>query len=244
SIQRRYQKVIEEAPSPAVSPEIRSAMGEAAVTAARSVGYVGAGTVEFLLSGNGQFHFLEMNTRLQVEHPVTEMTTGIDMVQKQFEIAAGLPLGIEQTEVKQSGHAIEARIYAEDPGRGFLPSIGRLVAWQAPVGPGIRVDSGVRQGDEVTIDFDPMLAKLIVHAPDRHAAIRRLDTALADFVALGVQTNIGFLRRLATHHAFQSGGADTGFLDQTPTEELSGPEPDEGTLIAIATAAQRLGIDR
>ena len=244
SIQRRYQKVIEEAPSPAVSPEIRLAMGEAAVTAARSVGYVGAGTVEFLLSGNGQFHFLEMNTRLQVEHPVTEMTTGIDMVQKQFEIAAGLPLGIDQTEVNQSGHAIEARIYAEDPGRGFLPSIGRLVTWQAPVGPGIRVDSGVRQGDEVTIDFDPMLAKLIVHAPDRHAAIRRLDTALADFVALGVQTNIGFLRRLATHHSFQSGSADTGFLDQTPTEELSGPEPDEGTLIAIAAAAQRLGVDR
>ncbi len=244
SVQRRFQKVIEEAPSPAVSPEIRKAMGEAAVTAARSVGYIGAGTVEFLLSGNGQFHFLEMNTRLQVEHPVTELTTGIDLVQKQFEVAAGLPLGIDQPEVKQSGHAIEARIYAEDPRRGFLPSTGRLVMWQAPVGPGIRVDSGVRQGDEVTIDFDPMLAKLIVHAPDRHAAIRRLDTALADFVALGVQTNIGFLRSLAAHHAFQSGGADTDFLANTTPEELSGPDADKGSLVAIAAAAQRLGLDR
>ncbi len=244
SVQRRFQKVIEEAPSPVVSPEIRKAMGEAAVTAARSVGYIGAGTVEFLLSGNGQFHFLEMNTRLQVEHPVTELTTGIDLVQKQFEVAAGLPLGIDQPEVKQSGHAIEARIYAEDPQSGFLPSTGRLVMWQAPVGPGIRVDSGVRQGDEVTIDFDPMLAKLIVHAPDRHAAIRRLDTALADFVALGVQTNIGFLRSLAAHHAFQSGGADTDFLANTAPEELSGPDADKGSLVAIAAAAQRLGLDR
>jgi acetyl/propionyl-CoA carboxylase alpha subunit len=244
SVQRRFQKVIEEAPSPAVSPEIRKAMGEAAVTAARSVGYIGAGTVEFLLSGNGQFHFLEMNTRLQVEHPVTELTTGIDLVQKQFEVAAGLPLGMDQSEVKQSGHAIEARIYAEDPERGFLPSTGRLVMWQAPVGPGIRVDSGVRQGDEVTIDFDPMLAKLIVHAPDRHAAIRRLDTALADFVALGVQTNIGFLRSLAAHHTFQSGGADTDFLANAAPEEFSGPDADKGALVAIAAAAQRLGLDR
>ncbi|MED5158977.1 MAG: ATP-grasp domain-containing protein, partial [Candidatus Thermoplasmatota archaeon] len=199
SLQRRHQKVIEEAPSPAVNSELRQAMGAAAVKAAESVGYEGAGTVEFLLSSRGKFYFLEMNTRLQVEHPVTEMTTGIDLVLKQFEVAAGLPLGIIQADVGISGHAIEARVYAEDASRGFLPCVGRLAIWKTPQGPGIRVDSGVRQGDAVTVDFDPMLAKLIVHAPTRGAALRRLDTALSDFIALGVTTNIGFLRDTAAH---------------------------------------------
>ncbi|MBN28966.1 MAG: hypothetical protein CMB33_03750 [Euryarchaeota archaeon] len=244
SLQRRYQKVIEEAPSPAVSPATREAMGDAAVTAARSVGYVGAGTVEFLLASNGEFFFLEMNTRIQVEHPVTEMTTGIDLVQKQFEVAAGLPLGISQDEVTQNGHSIEARVYAEDPSRGFLPSVGELAVWRAPSGPGIRVDSGVREGDSVTIEFDPMLAKLVVHAPDRGSAIRRLDSALSSFVVLGVRTNIDFLRKALSHGAFRGGSIDTDFLDSTDPSELSGSEPDHHTLVAVAAAAQRLGIDR
>ena len=140
-------------------------MGEAAVQAAKAVDYEGAGTVEFLLSDRGEFFFLEMNTRLQVEHPVTEMITGIDIVQKQFEVAAGLPLGLSQSDIGITGHAMEARIYAEDPSKGFLPAIGDLAMWRAPAGPGIRVDTGVREGDAVTVDFDPMLAKLIVHAP-------------------------------------------------------------------------------
>ena len=244
SLQRRYQKVIEEAPSPAVNPSIREAMGEAAVKAAKSVGYVGAGTVEFLLASNGEFYFLEMNTRIQVEHPVTEMTTGIDLVQKQFEVAAGLPLGILQKDVMKNGHSIEARVYAEDPSRGFLPSIGDLAVWSPPSGPGIRVDSGVRQGDSVTIDFDPMLAKLIVHAPDRKSAIRRLDNALSSFVVLGVRTNIDFLRNALSHDSFQSGEIDTDFLDSTDPSELRGDEPDHPTLVAIAASAQRLGMGR
>jgi acetyl-CoA carboxylase biotin carboxylase subunit len=244
SLQRRYQKVIEEAPSPAVTPEIREAMGDAAVTAARSIGYVGAGTVEFLLVSNGEFYFLEMNTRIQVEHPVTEMTTGIDLVQKQFEVAAGLPMGISQQEVSQNGHSIEARVYAEDPSRGFLPSIGELAVWRPPSGPGIRVDSGVREGDSVTIEFDPMLAKVIVHAPNRQSAIRRLDNALSSFVVLGVRTNIDFLRNALAHDLFQSGSIDTDFLDSTDPSELRGPDPDRPTLVAVAASAQRLGMDR
>ena len=242
SLQRRYQKVIEEAPSPAVSGSKREEMGQAAVTAAMSVGYVGAGTVEFLLASNGDFYFLEMNTRLQVEHPVTEMTTGVDLVQKQFEVAAGLGIGFEQHEVSQNGHSIEARIYAEDPRSGFLPSTGKLSMWRQPSGPGIRVDSGVREGDEVTIDFDPMLAKLIVHAPNRGAAIRRMDAALSEFVALGVTTNIEFLRNALNHASFRDGSIDTDFLDNSDPRELDGEEYDEGTLVAIAAAAQRLGL--
>jgi len=242
SLQRRYQKVIEEAPSPSVTSDKREEMGQAAVTAARSVGYVGAGTVEFLLSSNGEFYFLEMNTRLQVEHPVTEMTTGIDLVQKQFEVAAGLSIGLEQHEVAQNGHSIEARIYAEDPSNGFLPSTGTLAIWREPTGPGIRVDSGVREGDQVTIDFDPMLAKLIVHAPDRRAAIRRMDTALGEFVALGVTTNIAFLRNALNHPSFVEGRVDTDFLDNSSTSDFQGKEPDEAVLVVVAAAAKRLGL--
>ncbi len=244
SLQRRYQKVIEEAPSPGLTQHTRDAMGEAAVKAARSVGYVGAGTVEFLLASNGQFYFLEMNTRIQVEHPVTEMTTGIDLVQKQFEVAAGMPLGISQDEVNLNGHSIEARIYAEDPANGFLPSIGKLAVWRQPSGPGIRVDSGVREGDSVTIDFDPMLAKLVVHAPDRRSAIRRLHSALSSFVALGVRTNIEFLRNALTHQSFTSGSIDTDFLDSTDPLELTGPDPDHIALVSIASSSSRLGADR
>ena len=244
SLQRRHQKVLEEAPSPAVEHELRQAMGAAAVKAAQAVGYEGAGTVEFLLSSNGDFYFLEMNTRLQVEHPVTEMTTGIDLVLKQFEVAAGLPLGITQDDVGISGHAIEARVYAEDAARGFLPCVGKISTWKVPQGPGIRVDSGFRQGDTVTIDFDPMLAKLIVHAPTRRAALRRLDTALSDFIALGVTTNIDFLRDVAAHHTFASGSVTTDFLDSSDVSTLSMPEADPTVLVAVASAAQRLGLER
>jgi len=219
-------------------------MGDTAVTAAKAVDYIGAGTVEFMLSPKGDFYFLEMNTRLQVEHPVTEMTTGIDLVQKQFEVAAGLQLGIAQSDVGMSGHAIEARIYAEDASKGFLPVVGRLALWKPPHGPGIRVDSGVRQGDVVTIDFDPMLAKLVVHASTRQAALRRLDAALADLVALGVTTNIGFLRNAAAHHAFASGSVTTEFLDSAPISEFAEPGADPAVLVAIASAAQRLGMER
>jgi len=219
-------------------------MGKAAVQAAQAVDYEGAGTVEFLLSSKGDFFFLEMNTRLQVEHPVTEMITGIDLVQKQFEVAAGMHLGLTQSDIGITGHAMEARIYAEDPSKGFLPAIGRLSMWQAPQGPGIRVDTGVREGDEVTVDFDPMLAKLIVHAPSRTAAARRLDIALSNLHALGVTTNIGFLRQMASNPTFLSGGITTDYLDSTPISEFAEPEPDHATLVAIAAAANRFGLDR
>ncbi len=244
SLQRRHQKVIEEAPSPGVSDSVRSSMGDAAVLAAKAVNYVGAGTVEFLLSRNGEFFFLEMNTRLQVEHPVTEMITGVDLVQKQLEIASGLEMGISQDQVTISGHAIEARIYAEDATRGFLPAIGTLSTWVAPSGPGIRVDSGVRQGDEVTVNFDPMLAKLVVHAPTRKAAIRRLDSALSNFVALGVVTNISFLRNAASHPAFLSGNITTDLLDSSDISEFRDPEPPAKALVSIAEAALRMGLDK
>ena len=244
SLQRRHQKVIEEAPSPAVTPSIRAAMGEAAVQAAKAVNYEGAGTVEFLLSNNGQFFFLEMNTRIQVEHPVTEMITGVDIVQKQFEVAAGMPIGISQSDVGITGHSMEARIYAEDPSKGFLPAIGPLAMWRAPEGPGIRVDTGVREGDDVTVDFDPMLAKLIVHAPNRTAAARRLDNALANLRVLGVVTNIGFLRQMSQHPDFLSGNITTDYLDSKDISEFSEPDTDPSILIGIAAAASRFGIDR
>lgn len=244
SLQRRHQKVIEEAPSPVVNAELRDAMGAAAVRAAKAVEYEGAGTVEFLLSDRGDFFFLEMNTRLQVEHPVTEMITGIDLVLKQFEVAAGMPLGLNQSDIGITGHSMEARIYAEDPSKGFLPAIGDLAMWRAPAGPGIRVDTGVREGDSVTVDFDPMLAKLVVHAPSRTAAARRLHNALSDLRALGVTTNIGFLRQMAMHPDFASGSITTDYLDSTDISEFAEPEIDPASLVAIAAAASRFGLDR
>ena len=244
SLQRRHQKVIEEAPSPVVTTDLRAEMGAAAVRAAMAVDYEGAGTVEFLLSDRGEFFFLEMNTRLQVEHPVTEMITGVDLVLKQFEVASGLPLGLTQSDIGVTGHAMEARIYAEDPSKGFLPAIGDLAMWRAPAGPGIRVDTGVREGDSVTVDFDPMLAKLIVHAPTRTAAGRRLYNALSDLRALGVITNIGFLRQMTTHPDFVSGAITTDYLDTMDISEFAEPESDPATLVAIAAAASRFGLDR
>ena len=185
-----------------------------------------------------------MNTRLQVEHPVTELITGIDLVQKQFEVAAGIPLNISQNDIGITGHSIEARIYAEDVSKGFLPAIGKLSMWRPPSTPGVRMDSGFREGDEVTIDFDPMLAKLIVHAPTRDAALRRLDNALSEFVVLGVTTNVGFLRQVSKSEVFSNGLVTTDYLDNISLEDFNEPEISESILISIAAAASRLGLDR
>jgi 3-methylcrotonyl-CoA carboxylase alpha subunit len=214
SIQRRHQKIIEESPSVALTPELRARMGEAAVRAAESVGYINAGTVEFLLDERGQFFFLEMNTRLQVEHPVTEIVTGLDLVRHQLRIAAGEPLDLNQAEIAPRGHAIEARLYAEDPANGYLPSTGRLLVFASSRSPGVRVDTGVAAGDEVSIYYDPMLAKLIVAAEDRPAAIARLRQALDHFAVLGVQTNLPLLKAIAAHPDFEAGRTTTAFLQQ------------------------------
>jgi 3-methylcrotonyl-CoA carboxylase alpha subunit len=216
SAQRRHQKVIEESPSPALTPSVRQQMGDAAVKAALAVGYQNAGTVEFLLEGTGEdarFYFLEMNTRLQVEHPVTEAVTGIDLVKAQLAVAAGEPLPWSQDELTQRGHAIECRIYAEDPAREFLPQAGRVAGYFPPVRPGVRVDSGVGAGSEVTVHYDPMVAKLIAHAESRDAAIARARAALSEFDILGLVTNIPFLLRVLDSEAFRRGALDTSFLD-------------------------------
>ena len=194
SVQRRHQKVFEEAPCASMTPALREQMGQAAVSAAKAVDYVGAGTVEFLLAEDGSFYFLEMNTRIQVEHPVTEMVTGVDLVREQLRIAAGQPMSVGELELR--GHAIEVRLYAEDPSNNFLPAIGPLAVFRPPTGPGIRLDTGVREGDDVTPHYDPMLAKLIVWAPSRAEALQRMRRALDEFVVLGTTTNIGFLRTL------------------------------------------------
>ena len=219
SVQRRHQKVIEEAPAPGMTPSIRRAMGEAAVNAAKAIGYVGAGTVEFIadvtdgLHGDG-FYFMEMNTRLQVEHPVTEMITGQDLVEWQLRVAAGEPLPLSQDAVVMNGHAVEARIYAENPRKKFFPSSGKLQRLRPPAeGPHIRVDSGVREGDEVSIYYDPMIAKLIVWDTDRAAALRRLRDGLERFEIAGLQSNVDFLAAVAGHPAFVGGDVHTGFID-------------------------------
>ncbi|MDP2411856.1 MAG: biotin carboxylase N-terminal domain-containing protein [Pseudolabrys sp.] len=218
TLQRRHQKVIEEAPAPGLSADLRAAMGAAAVAAAKAVGYEGAGTVEFIADGAGGlkadgFWFMEMNTRLQVEHPVTEAVTGLDLVEWQFRIAAGEALPLTQREVRLDGHAVEARLYAEDPERGFLPSTGRLIALQFPQGDGLRVDSGVEAGDTVTPFYDPMIAKLIAHGATRNAALNRLADALDATVVIGPRSNAGFLSRLCRAPGFRDGDFDTGFID-------------------------------
>jgi 3-methylcrotonyl-CoA carboxylase alpha subunit len=219
SLQRRHQKVIEEAPAPGMSEALRRRMGEAAVAAATTVGYVGAGTVEFIVDSRqglraDGFYFLEMNTRLQVEHPVTEMITGLDLVEWQLRIAAGEPLALQQADIAADGAALEARLYAEDPNHGFLPSTGRIVRLTLPKGEGVRVDSGVVEGDEVSPYYDPMLAKIIVHGPDRAAALDRLTAALDATVVLGPQTNIAFLAALSRADGFRGGRFDTHFIDR------------------------------
>ncbi|WP_406381600.1 acetyl/propionyl/methylcrotonyl-CoA carboxylase subunit alpha [Streptomyces sp. NBC_01618] len=216
SLQRRHQKIIEEAPSVLLDEETRAAMGEAAVQAARSCGYVGAGTVEFIVPGNdpASYYFMEMNTRLQVEHPVTELITGLDLVEWQLRIAAGEQLPYEQRDIRLTGHAVEARICAEDPSRGFLPSGGTVLALHEPQGNGVRTDSGLATGGEVGSLYDPMLSKVIAYGPDRTAALRGLRAALADTVILGVPTNAGFLRRLLAHPAVVAGELDTGLVER------------------------------
>jgi geranyl-CoA carboxylase alpha subunit len=234
SIQRRHQKVIEEAPSPGLDAARRSAMGAAAVAAARAIRYVGAGTIEFLLAPDSAFYFLEMNTRLQVEHAVTEMTTGIDLVEWQIRVAAGEPLPRRQEDIASIGHAIEARVYAEDPHADFLPQAGRLVAWAAPKGIGIRVDDGVASGITISPNYDPMLAKIIAHGETREVARRRLIGALEDTVALGIATNRHFLVACLSHPAFAAGTIDTSFINR----HLGTVEPAmrDGRLAALAAA--------
>ena len=214
SIQRRHQKIVEESPSPVVTPALREQLTAAAVAAARSVQYANAGTVEFLVTDDGGFYFLEMNTRLQVEHPITEWVTGIDLVHAQLRVAGGERLWFGQEDVAIRGHAIECRVYAEDPAQHFLPSAGRIARLREPQGPGIRVDSGIRAGGEVTVHYDPMLAKLSTWAGDRDLARRRLIAALRDYVVLGVTTNIAFLADVLAQSAFASGDTHTHFLDQ------------------------------
>ncbi|MFL5173890.1 MAG: acetyl/propionyl/methylcrotonyl-CoA carboxylase subunit alpha, partial [Microvirga sp.] len=213
SVQRRHQKLIEEAPSPAVSPELRARMGEIAVNAVRSIGYEGAGTLEFLLDPSGEFYFMEMNTRLQVEHPVTEAITGLDLVELQFRVAAGETLPFGQDDLAIDGHAVEARLYAEDPEKGFLPSTGKLWALQFPAGEGVRIDTGVAEGDAVTPFYDPMIAKVIAHGASRDEALDRLSAALGATLVAGPKTNLGFLRALADAPEFRAGRFDTGFID-------------------------------
>jgi 3-methylcrotonyl-CoA carboxylase alpha subunit len=246
SIQRRYQKIVEEAPAPGLAPEVRRLLGETALAAARAVGFTGAGTVEFLADQDGRFYFMEMNTRLQVEHPITEMITGQDLVEWQLRVAAGLPVPALQNELTVHGHAIEARIYAENPDNYFLPAAGWLRVLKLPkavefvIGSGpapVRVDSGVREGDVVTPYYDPMIAKLIAWGSDRTAAIARLQQALGDFVALGLETNRAFLSRVVRSSEFIAADLDTGFVDRAVGHLLGSAPPVRFAVIALATAA-------
>jgi 3-methylcrotonyl-CoA carboxylase alpha subunit len=243
SIQRRHQKVLEEAPAPGMTPERRDAMGKAAVDAARAVGYVGAGTVEFIVE-DGQFYFMEMNTRLQVEHPVTEMITGIDLVEWQLRVASGEPLPHLPEHFAPRGHAIEARVYAEDPARDFMPAVGRLLHLRQPGDvPGrVRVDTGVVAGDLITSHYDPMIAKLIVWGEDRPAALRQMEAALAQYEVVGVTTNLGLLRTITAHPAFADAEFDTGFIARHAHDLLSATNTDTDDVDPVAWAAAVLTV--
>ena len=246
SLQRRHQKVVEETPSVALTPALRTRMGDAAVAVARAAGYRNAGTVEFLLDGTGdaaRFYFLEMNTRLQVEHPVTELTTGIDLVAAQIRIAAGEPLKWSQDQVGSRGHAIEVRVYAEDPMRDHLPQAGPLLLYRQPSMPGIRIDAGVVEGDEISVHYDPMIAKLIAGGDTREAARRRAIEALRTYPILGTRTNVPFLIRLLEHPRFVSGDVDTVLIDaerQSLVAGLDAEPPPE--VLAVAAAENRNGV--
>ncbi len=242
SLQRRHQKVIEEAPSPVVSPALRRRLGDAAVAAARAAGYVNAGTVEFLVEGDGDdapFYFLEMNTRLQVEHPITECVTGLDLVHLQIDVARGRPLPVTQAHVDIRGHAVECRVYAEAPDRGFLPQAGPVLRYREPQGPGIRVDSGIREGDTVTPDFDPLVAKLIVSAPTRPQALARMQLALREFVVLGLHTNLPYLQRVLAHADVRAGAIHTGWLAAHHDRLVEPAAEDIATAAALVAAAHR-----
>ena len=246
SIQRRHQKVIEEAPSPFIDEETRKKMGEQAVALAKAVDYVSAGTVEFIVDPGRHFYFLEMNTRLQVEHPVTEMITGIDLVEKQVRIAEGESLGLTQKDVTLNGHAIECRIYAEDADADFVPATGKILAYSIPAGEGVRLDSGVAQDTEVTSAFDPMLAKLITYGDNRDEALARAQKALRELVMLGVITNTDYLGRILAHPDFASGDTHTSFLDEH-VEILKREDTSEEQLVTMLAAAcltDRVFMDR
>ncbi|RQX80343.1 acetyl/propionyl/methylcrotonyl-CoA carboxylase subunit alpha [Burkholderia anthina] len=241
SVQRRHQKVLEEAPAPGLHPDVRQAMGEAAVAAARAVGYVGAGTVEFIMTGES-FYFMEMNTRLQVEHPVTEMVTGLDLVEWQLRVAAGEPLPLKQEELRVNGHALEARLYAENPARGFLPSTGTLKHLRLPagvefaIGAAVRVDSGVREGDAITPFYDPMIAKLIVHGADRTEALGLMLRALRACEVVGLHTNAAFLQRIVACAPFATAELDTGLIERNH-DALFAPQQPPRAALALACAA-------
>ncbi len=238
SVQRRHQKVVEEAPSVVLTPELREAMGQCAVNVAKACDYRGAGTVEFLLDENKNFYFLEMNTRLQVEHPVTEMISGIDLVKEQIRIARGEALRFKQEDLKINGHAIEIRVYAEDPANQFLPDIGTLKTYQRPGGPGIRVDDGFEEGMEIPIYYDPMIAKLVAHGSDRKEAIRRMLRAIEDFKIGGVTTTLQFGAFVLKHKAFTSGGFDTHFVKKHYQPECLDHKDEEAEKIAAIVAAR------
>ena len=245
SIQRRHQKVIEEAPAPGLDDARRAEMGAAAIAAARAIGYVGAGTVEFIMDADGAFYFMEMNTRLQVEHPVTEMITGQDLVAWQLAVAAGAPLPRSQDQLAINGHAFEARIYAEDPQRDFLPATGIIRHLRTPPeGRHVRIDTGVREGDAISVHYDPMIAKLVVWDSDRDAALKRLRRALEQYLVVGTVTNAPFLARVAAHPAFAEGGVDTGFID-THRESLFPPRtPVSDRQLAAVALFELLEVDR
>jgi len=242
SIQRRHQKIVEESPSPALTAPVRSAITAAAVAAARAAGYINAGTIEFLLEGAGddaRFYFLEMNTRLQVEHPVTEAVTGVDLVRAQFVVAAGGRLPWTQATISHRGHAIECRVYAEDPAAGFLPQAGTLLMYREPNGPGVRIDSGVVEGGTVSVHYDPLLAKLTASAESRDAAIARARAALRAFPILGIRTNVPFLIRVLEHPDFRAGRLHTGFIDEHADALLASRStpPEAVAAAAVATTA-------
>ena len=237
SIQRRHQKVVEEAPSAVVSPELRQTMGEAATRIARACDYTGAGTVEFLLDKDGSFYFLEMNTRLQVEHPVTEMITGIDLVKEQVRIARGEAIAFSQEDLKINGHSIELRVYAEDPANNFLPDIGQLKTYRVPDGPGIRVDSGYEEGQQIPVYYDPMIAKMTVHGANRTEAIAKMKRAIDEFRLEGLNTTLSFGRFVMDHPAFVDGSFDTHFVPRYFSPEVLVNHSEEGEEIAALFAA-------
>jgi len=238
SIQRRHQKVVEEAPSAVLTPELRKRMGEAAVAVARSVDYTGAGTVEFLLDASMEFYFMEMNTRLQVEHPITEMITGLDLVKLQIRVAEGEKLPFTQEDLEINGHAIEVRVYAEDPANNFLPDIGTLTTYRPPQGPGVRVDDGFEEGMEIPIHYDPMIAKLITYGATREEAITRMERAIDDYAISGVETTLGFCRYVMGHESFRSGRYDTHFVrDHFTADSLAGTDADEAMAAALVAGA-------
>ena len=237
SIQRRHQKIVEETPSQALTPELRRKMGETAKKVLEVAGYNNAGTVEFLLDRDKTFYFLEVNARLQVEHPVTELTTGVDLVQQQIRVAAGEKLSLKQEDLAQRGHAVECRIYAEDPGRNFLPSSGKILFLREPRGPGVRHDGGIYSGWEVPIYYDPILAKLIVWAETRDSACARMGAALDEYVILGISTSIPFLKEVISHPEFRAGNTNTGFIKKHFENWREKEGPDEWLTLALAAAA-------